>query len=785
MLAEHLDQIRQAARAIWGRHGRTLFAANTETCQWFDDAVTLHDAGKASAAFQEYIPNPAKYRGSKESKAHTPLSTMCALRYAQDQEWAWQRALAVALIAAGHHSEFKTHDELDRAFSSMDHVIDQQIQNLDWDALDRAIGISVPRPNKLTGTELCVEASDFLQELVEPLHEFDIEDQVAYRLRCQLAFSVLLEADKAFLAVPPKDLPKYLAPRQSCLPPEMVEKFLIGKPATAMNPIRTQARQAMFTGLESAGEQRLQTMTLPTGTGKTLLAASWALTLREKINAAEGQPPLVLIVLPFLAIIDQTAKEYEELFRGYVEAGELISYHSLSDRTYAPDLEDNSQGFFLDTWQSNVVITTFDQFLFALLSPKAKHQMRFHHLADALIVLDEVQALPCILWEPLRRVLGELTKLGSTRLLAMSATQPGFLNNPHELIGKCQDFFQQMARYRIVLRHQVPMKLESFIQECRSRLPEWAGRRVLITLNTRRSARQVRDELALNLPAGMALEFLSADVAPKDRLRAISRIKERVQNSEPCLVVSTQCVEAGVDIDMDLVIRDFGPLDSIIQIAGRCNRHNLRSRGRVEIACLVDDESGRSFAGMIYDKILLHVTQQTLGGRETLDEEEIFPLTADYFTRLAKEKNTGEEEIQHWGRWEEMTAVRKLLRGVQPPQVSFLVIQNDPGYGTNWRRPGRFRTVGVGVTPCGSWHAGLPRTPSRSSKGKICTRANTLIHFPQIRHLARNGFGCCAMAIIPGNGALTWGEEKEIKNRGECVYESGRSGDCPAGLGSR
>src|SRR5207253_3610762 len=129
-----------------------------------------------------------------------------------------------------------------------------------------------------------------------------------------------------------------------------------------------------------------------------------------------------------------TVTEYQAVFKDRVEPGELISYHSLADRTYARDLEDTSQDFFLDTWQSNVVITTFDQFLFALLSPKGRHQMRFHHLADALIVMDEVQALPCILWDPLRQALDGLTRMGTTHVLAMSATQPGFLPAAHKLI---------------------------------------------------------------------------------------------------------------------------------------------------------------------------------------------------------------------------------------------------------------------------------------------------------------------------------------------------------------
>src|SRR5262249_53712324 len=153
-------------------------------------------------------------------------------------------------------------------------------------------------------------------ELVDRLHELGISDQVPYRLRCQFAaFSVLLEADKAFLAVPDKDLSRYLAQRRPHLSPRIVDAFLAGKPATTINPLRTQARQALFAGLEAVDGQRLQTMTLPTGMGKTLLAASWALRLREQLTETEGQPPLILIVLPFLSIIDQTAKEYEEFFR--------------------------------------------------------------------------------------------------------------------------------------------------------------------------------------------------------------------------------------------------------------------------------------------------------------------------------------------------------------------------------------------------------------------------------------------------------------------------------------
>ena len=201
----------------------------------------------------------------------------------------------------------------------------------------------------------------------------------------------------------------------------------------------------------------------------------------------------------------------------------------------------------------------------------------------------------------------------------------------------------------------------------------------MLTLNTRRSARRVRDELAKNLPPGMTLEFLSADVTPKDRLAAIERIKECVKTNKPCLVVSTQCVEAGVDLDMDYIIRDFGPLDSLIQIAGRCNRHGRPGCGIVEIVWLQEDETDRTFESYIYDKIQIQATRQILGDKEAIDEEDVFLLTRAYFKQLADRKDTGAEEIKRWSRWEEMDErVRNLLRGPERPQTSFLVVESDP-----------------------------------------------------------------------------------------------------------
>jgi CRISPR-associated endonuclease/helicase Cas3 len=672
LLSEHLAQMHTAAQVLWSRHSLTLREQCANVWDWIVESITFHDAGKASDPFQVYIANPERYRGQKQLKSHTPLSLVCALAHGRGHEWPWPKCVAVSAIAAGHHSELKNEDELRHVFAldAMACILGKQLKTLDWDALDSALGVEASRISNVDGIDLCSEVDDHLAALFEQLR--GAPDRLSYRLRCQLAFSVLLEADKAFLAVEPADLERYLNPGPVDLPATLVHDFLSGKASSTVNPIREEARSAFLDRLPAAGGARIHTVALPTGTGKTLLGATWAFSHRQRLTAEGSWPPKVIIVLPFLSIVDQTVKEYGELLKSRVRPGDLVNYHSLSERVFDPELDTKSQGFFLDTWQSDVVITTFDQLFLALFSPKTKHQIRFHNLADALIILDEIQSVPCILWEPLNRALAGLTELGSTHILAMSATQPGFLSEPFELIKDPARFFERMGRYRLVLRHRSPIPISDFIDDCRRRLKDWKGRRVLITLNTRRSARQVF--VALRSKTKLPVFFITGDRTPRDRLAAIAEIK----TGEPCLVVSTQCVEAGVDIDMDVVIRDFAPLDSLIQIAGRCNRNGDSPRCTVEVVSLVDDTSSHSFAAQIYDPILMQETRRVLDGRDVVDEEQIHALNRQYFDLLRDKKNLGSKHVEDWLNWRETEPVQRLFRGVQRPQLAFVVADQAP-----------------------------------------------------------------------------------------------------------
>lgn len=192
----------------------------------------------------------------------------------------------------------------------------------------------------------------------------------------------------------------------------------------------------------------------------------------------------------------------------------------------------------------------------------------------------------------------------------------------------------------------------------------------MIVLNTRRSARQVRDaveETCGNLP----LYFLSADVIPQERLELIAKIRE----NQPCLVVATQCIEAGVDIDLNLVIRDFAPLDSIIQVAGRCNRRSRQSRGIVELVHLCAS-NGKPFASMIYDNILLQETKAVLSELAELPEEKTLTVSKDYFSRIRSKKDTGLNLLKQWAYWDEPLNVARVL-GKDNEKHEFLVLSEE------------------------------------------------------------------------------------------------------------
>ncbi len=696
-LREHINQVRTAIQAILKRHSPQTVTSNIQDI--LEYTAIYHDIGKATSFFQEYIRSPEQYTGNSIDKAHTALSVLLALTVAKEQQWEIQDAFAVVAVICGHHSRLPTLPEyrlgvvddskhaIDRfASGSNASIIQKQLMSIDFSMLRSELGntikgISILKDVEKSSVTIIREAQKFLcKQLIHDNRINNHQQAIAFRLKCQLVYSILLEADKALLAV--SEPMVYLKHSFRRWNSNWIDKR-IGKPEeTETNRLRHQIRDEVIEALSRKGDSRIFSITAPTGTGKTLLAATWALKLREA--ADPNYYPKVVIVLPFLSVIDQTVNEYKKLLRiGEVESesGWLLASHSISDRVYDSELPTGDNSFLVDTWRSDIIITTYDQLLLSMLEPHARYQMRFHNLCDALIIMDEVQSLPCKLWQPLAELFRQLTRIGNSKLLLMSATLPPFVDDVKPLLENPARYFANCRRYCLRLRLDTPITTDELCTELEERLNSWSThkQRVLLTFNTRKSARKIRDYIA-DWSKGkekfrdIPIYFISADVTSKDRLQSIENIKK----GKSCIVVSTQCIEAGVDIDMDWVIRDFAPLDSIIQIAGRCNREgkNKKERGVVEIVDIIDE--GKRYSDMIYDEVHLAITRNLLEKCEEINEEDIYDLTSHYFDELSSKKDTGYIHLERFARWQDDVSVRELLRGKEKQQHTFLVIEQDP-----------------------------------------------------------------------------------------------------------
>lgn len=636
--------------------------------------ANFHDLGKAIPEFQRYIANPPAYRGNPNSKSHAPWSMLLWCAFAVKNDVTAERFLALSPAIWKHHGDFPN-------FEGIDGVV----YFIDTCGLDKSI-----YPYEILKTwsmdineDDCesVELDDLLESFGFNEKFYPLSSAVRLRMRAQFLFSVLIETDRFFLALDETARGAYLAKSKPVnIPAGLVDEFiqrktLSGKRNEILNAKRTKVRKSVV----EKSTRGVSRVSLPTGMGKTLIAAEWALKKRlHRDDNGEFRQKKVIVVLPYLSIIDQTAREYRRLL---ADCGEdvILEAHSLAERNYcAEDAEeerrdalDNAIDFFAEGWRAPLVITTFDQFIYALFSSKNRHLRRFHVLADALIVMDEIQSLPTALWEPLKNAIKVLTQDYGSEMMVMSATMPRFIESS-ELVNEVESVFAERNRYVITLNHRNPMRISEFVDNCQERIKrEWRDKKVLIVLNTRKSAKEVHR--GVDTPPGMAKHLISADVVPKERIESINRIK----SEGPCFVVATQCVEAGVDIDMDFVVRDFAPLDSIIQVAGRCNRNDLASEPRPVELISLRSETGY-FYSSIYDAILSQETATVLNeiDGDAIFEKDILPIVKQYFDSLNGKKDLGREHLRKWAYWREELNLRKILRGDQN-KYEFLVLKMD------------------------------------------------------------------------------------------------------------
>ncbi len=347
------------------------------------------------------------------------------------------------------------------------------------------------------------------------------------------------------------------------------------------------------------------TLTVPTGGGKTLASVYFALQHIAHHNALlpEDDPRRlrrIIVVIPFLNIIQQTAEELKDVFNHTDDDPIVLEHHSQAQDPEPPsgkkaetgDSDDYSRERTLrqlaaENWDAPMVVTTSVQFFDSLFSRRPADARKLHNIAQSVIIFDEVQTFPPRLMQPILDVLGELTnpqRPYGCSLVLCTATQPALLQSedlpcgfPAErvtpIIADPQPMFHRLQRTsypELKGTGEIPSKSWS---ELAAEVLKSPNGQCLVVVNTRRHARQLFEELRKSNEHADAVFHLSTWMTPAHRLEVLAEVQRRLENNEKCFLVSTQCIEAGVDVDFPAVWRALGPYDAIVQAAGRCNRN--------------------------------------------------------------------------------------------------------------------------------------------------------------------------------------------------------------------
>jgi CRISPR-associated endonuclease/helicase Cas3 len=516
---------------------------------------------------------------------------------------------------------------------------------------------------------------EFTREIKRDVGKACREKAINHFFNILFFYSVLLDADK--LDASGTSIPKRIKNVKKIIVDDYKKKTF-GSSRNYIDKIREEAYKDVngFIKRLNLREDRILAINLPTGMGKTLTGLSFSLGLRERVKEELGFTPRIIYCLPFLSIIDQNSDVIKNVFetggkRKYIPSNLLLKHHHLVDIVYEEEkdgeldpLDLNRSLLLMEGWNSEVIITTFVQFFHSLITNRNRAARKFHNILNSIIILDEIQSIPHKYWLLINKSLKHLVTEFNCRIILMTATQPLIFEENKEIKhlvknkeryfkasnrvdfifdlnndGKFNeiefDLFKKKFFDEIIKNENVDfMVVLNTIDSCK-RLYEYLKKKLVERYNL--DAEKSLDEDGICCLPDMELINLSTNILPLFRLKRINRIKKRMKRK---VVITTQLVEAGVDISVDVVYRDLAPLDCVIQSAGRCNRNNKKEKGKIHVV-LLKDENGRKFCSYIYDPLLIGVTQELVGefGRKPSEKDFVANATEKYY-RLVKERGT-------------------------------------------------------------------------------------------------------------------------------------------------
>jgi len=549
-LRRHLEDVARRA----AEHAEPFGAA-----KWALLAGLWHDLGKYHPRFQSYIRGRASSGGD-----HAAPGALLAREKAADE-----RFLPLAFAIAGHHAGLANLASGERPTPLKIRLRDAAL------LLDEVKGHV---PAELLAAELPEIPERLRQQTRKPGEIEALRRALEFWVR--FVFSALVDADyldtEAFYRRGEREREtagRETVPVLRARLDAHVDRLAAGSPATEVNRLRARVLEACRERAEL--EPGLFSLSVPTGGGKTLAAMAFALR-----HAEEHGLRRVIAVIPYTSIIEQNAAVY----RDALGETNVIEHHSNLD----PETETPRNKLASENWDAPIIVTTAVQFFESLFSNRPSRCRKLHNVAGSVVLLDEAQTLPIAFQMSILEALRELTENFGCSVVLSTATQPAFerreevfehgLEGVREIAPDPAELAQRLRRYRVEWPVRASgSKPEPVVWEELAEAIQ-GERQVLAIVHRRDDAR----ELAQHLPEEGRFH-LSALMCASHRLEVLGRVKAALDRGEPCRLVSTQLVEAGVDVDFPVVYRALGGLDSLVQAAGRCNREGWLEAGRLVV----------------------------------------------------------------------------------------------------------------------------------------------------------------------------------------------------------
>lgn len=383
-----------------------------------------------------------------------------------------------------------------------------------------------------------------------------------------------------------KDFPSLAELREKL--DEYLESLMVKAQKESPSEINNLRQRILLHCRSQAGLPRgLFSLSVPTGGGKTLTSMAFALDhalQSTKDGKTESQMRRIIYVIPFTSIIEQNAKEFRKAF---VELGDkaVLEHHSAFDEgKFQQKNSRDKLKLAMENWDAPVIVTTAVQFFESLFADRPSRCRKLHNITGSVIILDEAQILPLKLLRPIMAAIDELVRNYACSIVLCTATQPallkeqGFYNGfenvcelaPKRIDPDWADKYQYFDRTRV--KHigiQSDSELQSYLKR----------EQVLLIVNNRRHARALYDSIKDEAGAKLLTTLLCA----KHRSKVLDEVRADLIAGKPCRVVSTSLIEAGVDVDFPLVLREECGLDSVAQAAGRCNREGRRDADQSKV----------------------------------------------------------------------------------------------------------------------------------------------------------------------------------------------------------